>query len=70
MDGEIRRGAGVDDQARLESACSLWLPWVRIPPSPPFISNDSQRRDRHLCLGHLTRNSARLRHANMTIMLA
>jgi hypothetical protein len=21
-------------QARLESACSFWLPWVRIPPSP------------------------------------
>ena len=29
------RDAGVDDQARLESACSLWLPWVRIPLSPP-----------------------------------
>ncbi len=30
------RGAGVVYQARLESACSLWLPWVRIPPSPPY----------------------------------
>ena len=29
------RGAGVADQARLESACRLWRPWVRIPPSPP-----------------------------------
>ena len=28
------RGAGVADQARLESACRLWRPWVRIPPSP------------------------------------
>ncbi len=23
-------------QARLESACRLWRPWVRIPPSPPI----------------------------------
>jgi hypothetical protein len=28
------RGAGVVYQARLESACRLWRPWVRIPPSP------------------------------------
>ena len=45
----IWRGAGVDDQARLESACRLWRPWVRIPPSPPvydrwkFISTKDYR---------------------------
>ncbi len=33
------RGAGVDYQARLESECSLWLPWVRIPPSPPACAD-------------------------------
>ena len=32
-----RRGAGVAYQARLESACRLWRPWVRIPPSPPNL---------------------------------
>ncbi len=32
--GELWRGAGVAYQARLESACRLWRPWVRIPPSP------------------------------------
>ncbi len=34
--GCLWRGAGVDDQARLESACRLWRPWVRIPSSPPL----------------------------------
>jgi hypothetical protein len=33
----MRRGAGVADQARLESACRLWRPWVRIPPSPLLL---------------------------------
>ena len=31
----FRRGARVDDWARLESVCTLWVPWVRIPPPPP-----------------------------------
>src|SRR3972149_1488008 len=30
-----RRGAGVVERARLESVCTLWVPWVRIPPPPP-----------------------------------
>ena len=29
------RGAGVVEQAGLENRCTLWVPWVRIPPSPP-----------------------------------
>jgi hypothetical protein len=37
IDSFYGRGAGVDDQARLESACRLKRPWVRIPPSPLFV---------------------------------
>ncbi len=31
---QLWRGAGVVDQARLESVCTFLVPWVRIPPSP------------------------------------
>ena len=36
LSARLWRGAGVDYQARLESACRHWRPWVRIPPSPQF----------------------------------
>ena len=35
-----RRGAGVADRAALEMPCALWVPWVRIPPSP-LLPGDS-----------------------------
>ena len=37
--GKLWRGAGVDYQARLESACPSEGPWVRIPPSPLGITS-------------------------------
>ena len=30
-----RRGAGVVERGGLENRCAFWVPWVRIPPSPP-----------------------------------
>jgi hypothetical protein len=30
----IRKGAGAVELARLESVCTFWVPWVRIPPFP------------------------------------
>jgi hypothetical protein len=31
-----RRGAGVVERGGLENRCTFWVPWVRIPPPPPF----------------------------------
>jgi hypothetical protein len=30
------RGARVVDRGGLENRCTFWVPWVRIPPSPPL----------------------------------
>src|SRR6185312_2168076 len=35
----LRRGARAVDRGGLENRCALYgVPWVRIPPSPPFSS--------------------------------
>ena len=48
------RGAGVVERGGLENRCTLWVPWVRIPPPPPvfcinlLINNNFFRYALHL----------------------
>ena len=35
QDHVVWKGARAAEWDGLENRCSLWLPWVRIPPSPP-----------------------------------